>query len=285
MNKITNEEILKCMNDIIEFLDPYKCFIDMNLIKQNFKNTKFILTEAEINFYSFSEDVDIEVVVPVDECKTVIPKFKNDSSYLVLNPVCFIRNSKDNTKRIKQSIFRELIRIASIRQEVNSFGDLMERIGLSKNLYLLREEEHHYEGYENLTEAFINLVAKCIYDEIYTDKYDIVRVKDGEVIFDKYAKAYFLLAGLTLNYFENHFIQLIKTFFNNDMENFMFILSEINVWEMYELKKYIDKFTETEDSDSLMARFILKMYFLESEIHMQNQDVKEQYFLLTKKHL
>ena len=273
MEKITTLQFYYYGMDIMNFVKKY---IDITEMQERYKNTSYLLTNKEINEYKITENNIIKVKVTKDSGVTVIPLAITNKGFAIVNPVCYVRNIPEDQESVKNLMFHELIHVGSITQKIDDKNQLIRLSGINKMVFSLDYKDLDLD-YKYLNEAMTELIAKFIYDKLYDDTYKIVKLTEDMVISSGYAKNYFLLAFLLLNYFEDHPDVLFNIYFNNNIDLFEKVLEENTNFTLKKLNKLMNELQENPNGIWINLKYARIMKKIYSKNPIRNKEVIYEY--------
>lgn len=277
METVTRKNFYSFIDDIINYLSLY---IDTTEIEKNFKNTKYILTNAEKNKIRIYKGEYLDINVQKDAGITVVPVLADNSGFKLINPICYVRNMPFDPEGVKTTMFHELMHVASHKQELLSRYKLLYKTGLYSKIYDANTENlDGPEKYEYLNECMTELVSKIIYDKLYNKNYEIVSFDGKEYKASIYERGYFLLAFLLLNYFEKHLDVLFEIYFNNNVKLFQRVLKREFGITLDTLNKKLVEFNEKREDIYVDMEYRKIIKDLNKQNPINNKNVLYQYQL------
>lgn len=275
MENVTKQQFLIFSTDITNFLSQY---IDISKIAKNYLSTNCILTNYKLNKIRIAPNDFLEVIVDKDCGVTTVPIVFNRFGFKLANPICYVRNMPNDPDGLKNTMFHELMHVGSISQTLISKTKLLYNTGLYSKVYN-SNKNFEEEKYEFLNEAMTELTAKFIYDKLYDKKYEIITISGQEYKNSIYAKEYFLLSFLLLNYFEEHPNVLFDIYFNNKINLFKKVVADNTCMNFEQLNYKINELHNNPDNFIIDYEYKKTIRKLNRKNPLRNKDVLRQYNL------
>ena len=279
MKKITNGYFNVMIKDILNFLSDY---MDIKEIEEKYKRTKYSLVNKTVNKIEIYKDEFLNVKIPKYAGVTNISYLADEYSFVIVNPICLVRDNLEDQIELRNTMFHELIHVGSISQTLIDKDTLNVKIGLMDTIYKNSKKIVAKEKIKDMTflnESMTELVAKFIYDKIYEEKYKIRSDKDDKVSDSVYARGYFLLAYLLLNYFEEHPKELFEIYFNNNLNLLEDILLKTWGLNLESLKGNINYVQKGRYKLKAHKDFLNIIYKIDQKNPIRNEDVRYQFNL------
>ena len=256
-----NIDLLK--KDILNYLSNY---IDIKEISKRYNEAVYISVEKRVSEIKFENihEFKIELENGAGNTFTTLPIEKD--KFIILPTICIVRNADKNV------LFHELMHVGSISQVKNNNGDVIYKSGINKRIHRI-EKEDIYNFYPYLNEVLTECVAKMIYDDIYEDKYSIVKIENEMIITNSYQRGYFLFSYLLLNYFEEHKKELFDIYFNNNVLLLEKIIEENTEYNIKTLDDKMKKLQEKENSLFIELNYKFLLRKLNKKNKLRNKDV------------
>ena len=267
--KITEKDFGKFSKDIIDYVSKY---IDTSNAEKNYKETKYFLLKKSL-------------YIDENNNKNFIYPYTGVTKYNYLEGIkikCLVRDLPNDQESLKNTIFHELMHVASFNYEKLENENILMKFGLDWNI--IKNDINKLERkYNYINEAMTEFTAKFIYDKLYDTKYKITKCvvnnKKTISINSIYQRQYFLIAYLLYNYFEKHQEELFEIYFNNNLKLFKKVLKENTDFNLKSLNRIMKIFYQNPYNFKIERGYKNIIRKLNEKNAMENIDIIRQFYL------